>query len=181
MTQDILLWAAVSAVVACTLLALTILLRDRARLRRELQAQQTDVERLRSRVDGLVAARAPHHVEAPEYVITDLGELDHGFEPFETVAPRPPQEPTGAARRPQPTVERIDGRLFADIVLRETVVKAAALTHGVRRALAPEVVWRVRGEVRRELKRARRQRKADLKTARREFESRRRAQMGDVA
>lgn len=76
---------------------------------------------------------------------------------------------------------RIDGRLFADIVLRETVVKAAALTHGVRRALAPEVIWRVRGEVRRELKRARRQRKADLKTARREFESRRRAQMGDVA
>ena len=61
------------------------------------------------------------------------------------------------------------------------MVKAASLTHGVRRALSAEVVWRVRGEVRRELKRVRKQRKADLKVARREWEARQREGIGDVA
>lgn len=166
MTQDILLWTAVAVVVACALLGLAILLRDRARLRRELDVRQVDLDRLRARVDGLVAARAPQHADAPEYVITDLGTSI---------------EPDQGADETAPVAARIDGRLFADIVLREAVVRAASLTHGLRRALAPEVVWRVRGEVRRELKRARRQRKADLKVARREWEARQRAGMGDVA
>lgn len=169
MTQDILLWTAVAVVVACALLGLTILLRDRARLRRELDIRQADVDRLRARVDGLVAARAPQHAEAPEYVITDLGMVSTG------------STGGGSGDLTADAPARIDGRLFADIVLREAVVRAASLTHGVRRALSPEVVWRVRGEVRRELKRARRQRKADLKVARREWEARQRAGIGDVA
>lgn len=73
--------------------------------------------------------------------------------------------------------ERIDGRLFADIVARETVVKAASWTHGVRRALAPEVRNRIRFEMRRELKRARKQRRADLKAALRDLQARERAGM----
>lgn len=73
--------------------------------------------------------------------------------------------------------ERIDGRLFTDIVARETVVKAASWTHGVRRALAPEVRHRIRFEVRRELKRARKQRRADLKAALRDLQARERAAM----
>ena len=64
-------------------------------------------------------------------------------------------------------VERVDSALFADLVLRETVVKAASLTHGLRRALAPEVRNRIRFEMGREVKRARKQRRADLKAARR--------------
>jgi len=165
-TQDLLLWAAFAVLVACALLALMVLQRDRRRLRGELDARRADFEALRHRVDGLTA-RVPRHVDETEYVITDLGRGD-GFE-------------TGAERPPQPTMQRIDGRLFADLVLRETVVKAASLTHGVRRALSPEVVWRVRGEVRRELKRVRKQRRADLKLARREWEARQREQVGDVA
>jgi len=167
-TQDILLWTAVAVVVACALLGLTILLRDRARLRRELDVRQADLDRLRSRVDALTA-RVPRRPEEIEYVITDLGMVSTGS--------------TGGGSGDLTTEgpARIDGRLFADIVLREAVVRAASLTHGVRRALSPEVVWRVRGEVRRELKRARRQRKADLKVARREWEARQRAGMGDVA
>ena len=152
MTQDILLWTALAVLVACALLGLAILLGDRARLRRELDDRQADLDHLRARVDGL-AGRAPRQVEATEYVITDLGVPAED----EVVVPA-----------------RIDGKLFADLVLRETVVKAASLTHGVRRALAPEVVWRVRGEVRREIRRSRKQRKADLKVARREWEARRR-------
>jgi hypothetical protein len=73
--------------------------------------------------------------------------------------------------------ERIDGRLFADIVAREAVVKAASWTHGVRRALAPEVRNRIRFEMRREVKRARKQRRADLKAALRDLQARERAAM----
>jgi hypothetical protein len=63
---------------------------------------------------------------------------------------------------------RIEGRQFADIVLRESVVKAAALSHGVRRALAPEVRNRIRFEMRREVKRSRKERRAALREIRRD-------------
>ena len=167
-TQDIFLWTALAVLVACALLVLAILQRDRRHLRRELDSRQADLEALRHRVDGLTA-RVPRHVDDTEYVITALGDEGDGFETPRSSAPQPA------------VVERIDGKLFADLVLRETVVRAASLTHGVRRALSPEVVWRVRGEVRRELKRVRKQRKADLKVARREWEARQREGIGDVA
>jgi hypothetical protein len=63
-------------------------------------------------------------------------------------------------------------------VLRETVVQAASLAHGLRRALAPEMRNRIRFEMRREVKRSRKQRRADLKAARREWEARQRADLG---
>lgn len=84
---------------------------------------------------------------------------------------------TGAPLHGQIVAERIDGRLFADIVARESVVKAASWGHGVRRALGPEVRNRIRFEVRRELKRARKQRRADLKAALRDLQARERAAM----
>jgi hypothetical protein len=158
-TQDILLWTAVAVLAACALLGVAILFRDRSRLRHELDARQADLDRLKARVDGL-AARTTRQHDVTEYVITDVGST-------------PEVVSTGSTGD---VVQRIDGKLFADIVLRETVVKAAALSHGVRRALAPEVVWRVRGEVRRELKRVRKQRKSDLKVARREWERRQRSE-----
>ena len=65
--------------------------------------------------------------------------------------------------------------MFADIVLRETVMQAASLAAGLRRALSPEVRNRIRFEMRREVKRARKQRRADLREARREWEARQRA------
>jgi hypothetical protein len=163
-TQDILPWTAVAVLVACALLVLVILQRDRRRLRSELDARQADLEALRHRVDGLTA-RVPRHVDDTEYVITALGTTADELVP----------------ETERQVATRIDGKLFADLVLRETVVRAASLTHGVRRALSSEVVWRVRGEVRRELKRVRKQRKADLKVARREWEARQRDDIGDVA
>lgn len=79
---------------------------------------------------------------------------------------------------PEKTVPaRIDGALFADIVARESVIKAAGLAHGLRRALAADTRNRIRFEVRREVKRSRRQRRADLKTALREHQARDRAGM----
>lgn len=72
----------------------------------------------------------------------------------------------------------IDGRLFADIVARETVVKAASWTHGLRRALSAESRNRIRFQVRQETRRAGRERKAELKQALREHRARERDAFG---
>jgi hypothetical protein len=114
---------------------------------------------------SLDAPEAAPQQTAPQaqYVITHLGEPreEHELEPevdgVPTVAPG----------------------LFADIVLRETVVQTASLFHGVRRALSPENRNRIRFEMRREVKRSRKQRRADLRAARREWEARQRAAMLD--
>jgi len=92
------------------------------------------------------------HADADEFVITRLG-----------------VEPEG---EPVPTVEP---RLFADLVLRESVVKAAALAYGVRRGLAPANRNRIWFEMRREVKRARKERKAEEREAIREWRARQRA------
>jgi len=106
---------------------------------------------------GLDAPEPPR--AQPEYVITHLGDVepepDLEIEAVPTVAP---------------------GQ-FADIVLRETVIKSASLFHGVRRALSPENRNRIRFEMRREVKRSRKQRRADIREARREWEARQRAAM----
>ena len=74
---------------------------------------------------------------------------------------------------------RIDGALFADIVARESAIRAAGIAHGLRRALAPEARNRIRFEMKREVKRSRKQRRADLKEALRDMQARERAQMAD--
>jgi hypothetical protein len=95
--------------------------------------------------------------EPSDYVITHLGEPEPEAQAVPAVAPG----------------------LFADIVLRETVVQTASLFHGVRRALSPESRNRIRFEMRREVKRSRKQRRADLRAARREWEARQRAGIVD--
>jgi len=144
--------AAIAAVVA--VLALVALGRARGEAARE-------TAELRERLDAVEQGlRAP--VEAPagradeEYVITRLGEL----EPL-------PDEAAVPVRLAPPA--------FADAVLRETVVQTAALVQGVRRALAPETRNRIRFEMRREVKRSRKVRKAEVKEALREYRARRRA------
>ena len=87
-----------------------------------------------------------------EYVITRLGS-------------EPESEP----------VPMVEPRLFADLVLRESVVKAAALAYGVRRGLAPANRNRIWFEMRREVKRARKERKAEEREAIREWRARQRA------
>ncbi len=103
--------------------------------------------------DGLEAdATAPPSIsEAPEFVITRLG-----TEPDE----------------PAPTMEP---KLFADVVLRESVVKAASWAYGVRRGLSPANRNRIWFEMRREVKRARKERKAEEREAIRQYRARRRA------
>ena len=100
---------------------------------------------------------------APEYVITRVGE------------PEPEPEP-----QPVPTVP---GPVFADLLLKETVVQTASLFQGLRRALSPETRNRIRFHMRQEVKRSRKQRRAELREVRREWAARQRAAMAadDVA
>ena len=91
----------------------------------------------------------------PEYVITHIGEPE----------PEPAVVPTVAAP------------VFADMVLRETVVQGASLFHGLRRALAPETRNRIRFHMRQEVKRSRKQRRTELREVRREWAARQRAAM----
>jgi hypothetical protein len=92
---------------------------------------------------------------ATEYVITRVGE---------------PEEP------PEP-VPTVPAPVFADLVLKETVVQTASLFQGLRRALAPETRNRIRFHMRQEVKRSRKQRRAELREVRREWAARQRAAM----
>lgn len=147
-------------VLLVAVLALAVAVRRSSRSRAELAER---VAALETTVGALQAARVPEpRAEPASYVIT-------------AVADGEPGEPA-----PSRVVEgRIDGALFADIVARESVVKAAGLAHGLRRALAPEARNRIRFEMRQETKRSRKQRRADLKEALRDMQARERAQMAE--
>ena len=90
----------------------------------------------------------------PEFVITRIGEVE----------PEPAE--------PVPTVP---APVFADLVFKETVVQTASLFQGLRRALAPETRNRIRFHMRQEVKRSRKQRRAELREVRREWAARQRA------
>jgi hypothetical protein len=153
--------AAVAGVLAVTALALGVaLLRARSRTDRELGAARAETAELRAQVEALearVSRPEPRPAPEAEFVITNLGDPE--------VEPAP----------------KIDTTLFADLVLRETVVKAASLAHGVRRALDPETRNRIRYEMGREVKRARKQRRVDTRQARREWQARQRADEDSAA
>ena len=154
MTHDQLVLLAVGGLtLVCVLLAVALL-----RLRATAARVAGDLAVLQERLDalerrpGAMAAASP--VAAPvEFVITDLG----------------------THRDPDPEPVHLDGPAFADVVLRETVVKAASLAHGVRRGLAPATRNRIRFEMKQEVRRARKQRRADLKAAQRDLHARQRA------
>src|SRR5215207_4472270 len=94
-------------------------------------------------------------VDDKEYRITALGERRGGG--------------------PLALVPTVPGPPFVDTMLRESLIRTASIAAGLRRALAPEVRNRIRLEMKREVKRSRKQRKADGKQARREWEARQRA------
>lgn len=135
---------------------------ERERTAAELARTRAEAAELRAKVEALVTATRTAS-EAQEFVITRLGE-----EADEADLPAASDTPA----------QRIDGRLFVDLVARETVVKAAALGHGVRRALAPEVRNRIRFEMKREVKRSRMARKDEYRRVRDEIRARERAAQG---
>ena len=165
-------WQAATAV-ACllALLALVLALRAGARASRA-ERRSRDLADLVA--EGLAVRESPvtsapqarvdgQAEEQSTFVITGLGT-------------------EGADGAQAPVARDIDGRLFTDIVARETVVKAASWTHGLRRALSAESRNRIRFEVRQETRRAGRERRAEMKQALREFRARERTDVReDVA
>lgn len=154
------LLAVVLAVAVVVLVVLAVALgRSRRHTREALARAEADRAELAARLDELErpapATRAPEAVS--EFVITEVG---------------------GTQRAPQEPPARIEGRLFADLVLRESVVKAASWSYGVTRALSAENRNRLGFEMRRETKRAQKQRRADVKEALRQYYERQRGDLG---
>jgi hypothetical protein len=105
------------------------------------------------------------------------GDMQIGSLDAEPPAPEPVEflitrvgEPEVA--EPAPTVP---APVFADMLLKESVVQTASLFQGLRRALAPETRNRIRFHMRQEVKRSRKQRRAELREIRREWAARQRA------
>jgi hypothetical protein len=156
--QEWIVPVALGVVTVLVLVLVVALGRTASRNRRELVAARAESASLRAKMDEIERRLQTRGQDRTDYVITRLGD--------DVPDPDPVAPPA-----------RMEGSLFADIVLRETVVKAVALAHGVRRGLAPEVRNRIRFEVRREVKRARRERRAEIREARREWGARQRAEM----
>jgi hypothetical protein len=149
MAGVLLIVTGVLALLVLALAVLTVRLSGRINgLERRLAAPSPSGDQLRSPDE-------PRPAPEPEYVITRVGEPEPEPEPVPTVA----------------------APVFADIVLRETVVHTASLFHGLRRALAPETRNRIRFHMRQEVKRSRKQRRIELREVRREWAARQRAAM----
>jgi hypothetical protein len=156
------LLAVCGLLLVCVALCLVLLVALR-RVRADAGRIAEELGLLRQRLDGVeqtrVASPAAAKPATPvEFVITDLGQE------------QPASEPAS-----------LDGPAFADIVLKETVVKAASLAHGVRRGLAPATRNRIRFEMKQEVRRARKQRRADLKAAQRDLHARQRGALAEEA
>jgi hypothetical protein len=154
-------WLALGALALVALLLVAALVWLRGRTRAELAAAREESAALRQRLDRLEADRTrpepPARTAEREYTITHVGE-------------QPPADVEPA------TLERA---VFADLLLRESVIRLGALSHGVRRALSAESRHRIRFEMKREVKRARKQRRVEQREAYREWQARRRADVPD--
>lgn len=152
------LWAALGGVTAVLLVALVGAVAMLAVRRGEstraaaLDAAREDVESLRAQVEELsgelrrARSATPAVLPSTEFVITTAGE-----------------HPTSPARSSRPQVP--EGAVLS-VTLGEPLVKIAAWSYGVRRALAPESRNRIAFEMRREVKRSRKERRRSARRAR---------------
>ncbi|HZJ07686.1 MAG TPA: hypothetical protein VFD59_19815 [Nocardioidaceae bacterium] len=150
-------WVAPAVGAALLLILLGVLFAVAAsgrRTARALAASRAEVAALNARVNvlseqmeltRLVAAASPV-VPQSAYVITTAGSTgsDHA-----------------------PGAEPLANRVVLSATVGEPLVKLVALGYGVRRALAPQTRNRIAFEMRREVRRARKQRKRDLRAGRR--------------
>jgi hypothetical protein len=148
--------AALAGAAAMLLLVAVVLVatrsrRSRADLEAQLESARAENDHLRRRVDELTrpAVAAP---EPADFVITHVGEPE-----------------------PAPESQAVPDRLVLSATLGVPLVKAAAFSHGVRRALSAESRNRIWFEMRREVRAARRQRRQLRKHLEREYRARLRA------
>ena len=145
--------AATAAVVLVVALVLLLLrsLGGRRRLEDSLAASREELATVQRRLDALARRVEPRPVVAEtEYVITTAGDPDPGERPG-TAAPAVP----------------VSARQFASVAAGESLVRLVSLGYGVRKALSAENRNRIGFEMRREVRRSRKQRKREVKRARR--------------
>ena len=152
------LWAVLGGVAVLLLvllaagLAMLVVGRGDARRAEALAAARADVDTLRDRVDELTTELHRARVTAPvastgtELVITSAGRQDPVVAPSHR-----PQVPEGAV---------------LSVTLGEPLVKVAAWSYGLRRALSAESRNRIAFQVRREIKRARKERRRAARRSR---------------
>lgn len=159
-------WWALAGPALVALGLLVALVRLRNRTRRDVEAARAEAAELRERLERLERREAgeprqsaptmPAVTTDREYRITRVGEPEEEAEPV-----------------------HLDRAVFADLLLRESVVRVGSLAHGVRRALSAESRNRIRFEMRREVKRARKQRRVEQREAWRAWQARERGRVDD--
>lgn len=158
--------AAAGAVTALLLVALVAGLRQRNRTRADLEAMleaaQRESDDLRARLESLTVRIAEEPGSLPEeaaaYLITDAGDPRRGV-----------AVPVG-----DPVV--VPDRLVLSATLGVPLVKVAAFSHGVRRALAPETRNRIWFEMRREVRASRKRRRKAVRDLQRQIRAEERSQ-----
>ncbi|HET6167759.1 MAG TPA: hypothetical protein VFE07_13095 [Marmoricola sp.] len=174
MDSATILAAGCGAAVMLLLVALVLLVtrrrRSRADLERALLAAQRETDDLRHRLDELSGATAHGHAhldavlttgppnsQPAEFVITHVG------------------EPGDASDVEAADAVRVPDRMVLSATLGEPLVKVAAFSHGVRRALSAESRNRIWFEMRREVRSSRRRRRRLRKDVMRDYKARERA------
>lgn len=161
-TAILVLAAVAAAALVASAVLLVALLRQRGRSRADLEAvlahARAETGELRRRLEALTERiERPAPGEA-EFVITSVGEAVPATEPLE-----------------------VPDRLVLGATLGEPLVKAAAFTHGVRRALSAESRNRIRFAMRQEARRSRRERRREMKAAWRAHQARfRESRLGEA-
>jgi hypothetical protein len=154
--------AAVLAVVLSCLLVARSGRRSRAELHQQLLTAREDVLALTDRLEALsaevdearrVAEERAARTELEPFVITGVVAEDDATTPREAqlVQAIEAGKPEWVPAKP----------------LRQALVKSVSFAHGVRRALSPDNRDRIRLEMQAEVRRSRRQRKAEMKAVRR--------------
>lgn len=146
-------WAGLGGVAVSLLLlggaALALALsRTSRRGAEELTAARAEVEALRARLDELT------------------GRLDEQATPPAAVPVAPTEFVITTAGQPRADLPQVPDRAVLSVTLGEPLVKVAALAYGVRRALSPENRNRIGFEMRRAVRRARKERRRAARRAR---------------
>lgn len=144
--------------------------RSRAELRTELVAARHDVRHLTERLEALTAEVADARRMADERARQEVAPLvvtGVVAEPDEDLVPRDAQIVHAiATSKPQ---------WVPAAPLREALIKTVSVTHGVRRALSADNRDRIMLEMRVEVRRSRRLRKAEMKAVRKYLRERRKS------
>lgn len=161
-------WIVLVGLALAAVVLLVVLTRVRALAARQVSEAIEETRRLQQRLDrleqqlpGTTTGEDPH---GRGYRITGLV--------LDPDSLRPPDSTSGPTSSPAPV--RLERTVFADVLLRESMIRLGSLAYGVRRAMSPEARNRIRFEMKREVKRSRKERRAEQREAYREWQARQR-------